>query len=183
MEASPPDNVKEQVNAAVFEGMFVRALKADGEFKDALRQLGVDLARLEVQYPVTTWFAALDLASRRLHPTLPREEAHRELGRAFIDGYVRTLVGTVLLAAAPMLGPARLVARMPRMLNTARPSGIQASAREMGPNAWMLDVKDRFAAPGFHAGMVEQALTYCKVSATVEIVARTPEGFSLSIRW
>jgi uncharacterized protein (TIGR02265 family) len=183
MEASPPENVKEQVNAAVFEGMFVRALNADGEFKEALLQVGVDLDHLEVQYPVTTWFAALDLASRRLHPTLPREDAHRELGRTFIDGYARTLVGTVLLAAAQVIGPARLVARMPRMLNTARPSGIQASAREVGSNAWVLDVKDRFAVPGFHAGMVEKALTFTKVSATVEIEARTPEGFSLSIRW
>ena len=69
------------------------------------------------------------------------------------------------------------------MLNAARPSGIRASAREVGPHAWVLDVKDRYAAPGFHAGLVQQALTYCRVSATVEIEGRSSEGFSLHIRW
>ncbi len=173
----------EEVNAAVFEGLFVRALKVDGAFAGDLRRAGVDLANLEPKYPVETWFAALDVARRRLYPGLSEIDAHRELGRTFLDGYARTLVGSVLMAAAPMVGPARLVSRVPRMLMTARPTGIRATAREIGPREWVVDVQDRFAAPGFHAGLIERGLNHCRANARIVIENRTDEGFSLRITW
>jgi uncharacterized protein (TIGR02265 family) len=103
---------------SMFEGMFVRALRVDGDFKAQLRAKGFDLDRAHPRYPITVWLDCVDLAATRLYPGESRAQAWQQLGRRFIDGYFETLVGKLITASFPFLSAKSFVTRVPRFMTS-----------------------------------------------------------------
>jgi uncharacterized protein (TIGR02265 family) len=175
-----------RVQVSVFEGVFARSLKAEGELAAALARAGYDIARPEASYPPALLATCLELASRHCFPQLSLTEGTREIGRRFMDGYRQTLVGSVLVAALPLLGPARMLARLPRMMGANQNFG-HTVAKAVGEQHWTVDYSGN--PPGvppcahYSAGCIEAALRLTRVEPTVTVTAERPDGFTLDIRW
>lgn len=168
---------------AFFEGLFVRALGAEGAFADALRTVGVDVRRLQPGYPIEVWNEALEVAWKQCFAHLDREAAYRELGRQLAYGFARTLVGRVVDLSLPLLGPERFVQRIPSFskLDTYE---YQVRVESLGERRFRVHYwNDPDAKPDFMAGLFEVGLRKTGVQPVVAVTRREPKGFELELSW
>ena len=87
--------------------------------EDKLRALGLDPDALQPGYPLHVWEGAVRLIAAALWPDLPAEEAWQTMGREFLDGYFKTVVGKAALVMGKVIGPKRLMERMGRNFRIA----------------------------------------------------------------
>ncbi|MFZ5444367.1 MAG: DUF2378 family protein [Myxococcota bacterium] len=142
---------------SMFEGLFVRALKVDGPFKERLRAKGFDLDRPQLRYPVTVWEDCIDVAVAELYPGVPRDEGWRRIGRRFIEGYFETLVGRMLSVTLPLLSSTAFLNRGPRMISTGL-EGARVRLQWRDPRTAVLHVEE---ASDLSGALVAGALEVC----------------------
>lgn len=173
------------VDAALFEGMFVRAIRPDAAFAAELRAAGFDLARIEPRYHPSVWRKALEIARRRLYADRPEERGYRELGNRFIEGYFETIIGKIISIPLSLVSPDRLIQRLPKTWKTTRPDVQVDAPLQEGPQRWRVRFHDQHSVPGFVAGIIEGASrrTTMRAGATVEIERSSASGFDLVIWW
>jgi uncharacterized protein (TIGR02265 family) len=166
-----------------FEGLFVRGLGAEGPLAEGLRAVGVDVRRLQPSYPIEVWNKALEVAWKQRYPHLERESAYHELGRQLGQGFIRTLLGKVVDASLPLLGPERFIQRIPSLsrLDTFE---YQVQVERLGERRYRISYReDPDAKPDFMAGLFEEGLRRTGVEPTVAVTWREPGGFDLELRW
>jgi uncharacterized protein (TIGR02265 family) len=158
------------------EGLFIRGLgdRMTGPLKAELKTLGLDLDR-KLPPAVTrhVWFAAIDAIVRHVYGELPREEAHRELGRSMMEGIEHTFFGRAMAPAVRLLGPRRLLKRVPTNMKTANNFSIGVMT-ELGPTSAQLVVDDVGDAPHIFCGSLERMVTWAggkNVKVSVEAPA------------
>lgn len=169
------------VKAMLFEALHA-VVPAGSPVEARFRRLGFDPAQPRVAYPVEVWIGCVEAAAEALFPGRPRREAARELGRLWLSGFARTLVGKVMLAAIGLMGPDRLLAHVPRSFATGR-AGVSAQVMNVGATERLVQVRDPRPLPDFVAGIFEALLVRGGVKAVVEIEERRPDGFALRVRW
>jgi uncharacterized protein (TIGR02265 family) len=128
------------VFSQTFEGL-QRALgdRLTGQVSTEFRALGVDFAKgLEPAYELDVWVRCVRHASQLLNPELPEAEQLYRFGRAFIDGYERTMVGKAMLTTLRLIGPKRTLARMDRNLRSGNNYTQTRLEPAAGPNAFTL---------------------------------------------
>src|SRR3954469_24530475 len=108
------------IEAALFEGMFVRAMRPDTPFAAELKELGFDLKRIQSRYAVEVWRNALEVARKRLFGERPKDRGYRALGNLFVDGYFETIIGKILSVPLSLVSPEKVIQRMPKSWKTAR---------------------------------------------------------------
>jgi uncharacterized protein (TIGR02265 family) len=149
------------VFATTVEALFVRGLggRLGCATRRRLRDAGLDLdCRLEVAYPLEQWKAFLGIAAEELYPQLPATEAHWRLGEHFIEGYLQTFVGRVVLGMAEALGALRTLAHVGKDVCSGNNFGEFQSA-ELASGHLRLWVNDVLSAqPGFAAGAFVRVL-------------------------
>src|SRR5689334_22154727 len=119
------------IDAALFEGMFVRAVRPDPSFAAELKYLGFDVTRIQSRY--------------------------RALGNLFVDGYFETIIGKILSVPLSVVSAERVIQRLPKSWKTAR-SDIQIDPPvEEAPQRWRVRFRDSNPLPDFFAGVVEGA--------------------------
>ncbi|MBF5042567.1 DUF2378 family protein [Aggregicoccus sp. 17bor-14] len=165
-----------------FEGLFEHVLQPDGAFREALRRAGYDAADPRESYPLGVWREALRVARAHAHPQLTEAQAYRELGRQVIQGLSHTLVGRVFALAAPMLGPARCVAKMPTYLRSSR-EDVRVHVRALELRLWEVEVHDPDPLPEFVAGSVEAVLRLTRVLPRVEVELQSASAYVLRVSW
>jgi uncharacterized protein (TIGR02265 family) len=166
-----------------FEGLFVRALGAEGALADALRTVGVDVRRLQPSYPIEVWNEALEVTWRQRYPHLERESAYRELGRQMAYGFIRTLAGKVVDVSLPLLGPERFVMRIPS-LSRLDTFDYQVEVVPLRERCYRVSYRhDSDAKPDFMAGLFEVALRRTGAEPVVKVTLREPTGFDLELSW
>ncbi len=166
-------------NHSVFEGMFDRALRPAGSFAVALRGLGYDPERPELWYPTVTWNRALDVSREHLFPELSREDADRELGRRFIEGFFETITGKFVKLALPLVGPEGMLRRLPRYYQPTQ-TGTEIEILEDGPRTLRLRSTSDHNRPDFMVGLLEGVPNF---GYRPEVIERSPESFTLRIGW
>jgi uncharacterized protein (TIGR02265 family) len=147
-----------EVRAALFEGLFFRGLHLPEAVTAELRALGYDADSPAEHLTLALWLQCAEVARRVLLPESTREEAYRELGRRFLEGYLRTVVGRLLAATFRFRSPRTFVQRLPRYIATGIP-GLQVSTE------WASDAEALVhlalgepEAAHFLAGIIEVAL-------------------------
>jgi uncharacterized protein (TIGR02265 family) len=166
-----------------FEGLFIRSLQAGGAFAAALRACGFDPQHPRALYPIEVWNAALEVAWRHCYPELDRESAYRELGRQLCRGFLQTWMGKVVDMGLPMLGPERLIARVPNLFTL---DSYRYDVRVL-PVSWhharVCFRNDPDAKPDLVAGLLEEGLLRTGARPTVTVTLRQGPNFDLDVTW
>ena len=173
-----------RIPVSVMEGLFVRGLHADGKLAEGLLSLGYDIRKPELNYPVLTYQRCVNLARQELFSHLSDEEAYRLLGRKLITGFLETLVGRVVAVAMPMIGPARVVDRLPRYLAMMGRTDLEVTMTPVTERSRRIYLPDRYNRPEFLAGGLEVGLEQANApQALVTVEERSLEGYRLFLRW
>lgn len=172
-----------RVPASVFEGLFVRGLKAQGRLAQELEALGYHMKKPEMDYPNALWQRAVALARQEVYPELGEEEAYRQLGRQLVTGFAETLIGRVAAVALPMVGPARALERVPRYLTMMGRTDIEVTLSPVGERGRRIHLMDRYNRPDLMAGGLERMLELTSVQPRINVEERSAEGYRLLIRW
>lgn len=181
MDAAPANDAFTTDNG-LFEGLFVRALDVTGPLEVELRRLGYDRRRPEPRYPTAVFVACVDATRRALHPTLQVDAGLRLLGTAFFTGFRETILGRVFTGAVGVIGPRRLLGRIPRQMQSAR-GGVCCRLVEHGPTSYDLAIEDPAPLGPFFAGAVTTVLEAAGAHGVAVTVAPKPGGYDLQARW
>jgi uncharacterized protein (TIGR02265 family) len=166
-----------------FEGLFIRSLKASGAFADALRDCGFDPRNPKAIYPIEVWNASLEVAWHHCYPGWTRERAYHELGRHFCRGFLQTWMGKVVDLSLPMLGPERLLTRIPNLLllDIFR---YDVKVLLLGPRHYRVAIRNNpDPKPDFLAGLLEEGLCKTGVNPTTTVVMRNGGDFDIDAAW
>jgi uncharacterized protein (TIGR02265 family) len=173
------------VEASMFEGLFVRALRVEraSAFAEELRRAGYDLDAPKEHYDVAVWTACLDVAGARLHPDASREEAWRRLGRTFAKGYFDTLIGRAIAAVLPWMRAERFLERGPQFLRTGL-GGAGCDVDLMGPGEALVLLHGPHPGSAFVlTGVLEECFARMGVEGTfTPTVVEGVEG-RIAVRW
>ncbi len=166
-----------------FEGLFIHSLRASGAFADALRDCGFDTHHPKALYPIEVWNEALEVAWRHCYPGLERERAYHELGRQLILGFLKTRMGWVVGMSLPLLGPERLLSRLPSLfsLDTFR---YDIEVRQLGWRHYLVCFRnDPDAKPDLVAGCIEEGLHKAGCMPTCSVTRRAGQDFDIELWW
>lgn len=167
---------------SVFEGLFAKVLKPSGKFADDLRGIGFDPDRPVPKYPTRVWNAALQVAARHVCPGQPHEQAMRSLGKQFIQGFYGTIVGHMIRVTLPILGPLRVLQRLPKNYEMVR-TDVKMDVTQTGPKQVQIDVKDAHAEPHFTCGLIEAAAQNPKIRLIANVARHEGGTYTLQVRW
>ncbi|MBL8921403.1 MAG: DUF2378 family protein [Myxococcaceae bacterium] len=170
------------INHALFEGLFRRALTPDAALEGALKACGYDLRRPVDRYSGQVFAACLEATRAHLHPDQPAEEGLRALGRAFVSGFQQTILGKVVTTALPILGPARFLPRLPARFRSIR-TDASVAVELTGPASATLMFTDAQPLGPFFAGVIEAALRLAKAERPVVALQPAPDGYRLDVSW
>lgn len=157
-QAVPPE--QRIVYSQVVEGLLEHGLhgRVTLRLKARLKQAGLDLDRpLLPAYPVTLWKGCLAIIAEEAYPGVPREQAFRQLAEAHVAGYGRTLLGRAAFGVMRLLGPRRLVLRLPQTMR-ANDNYTEAELVERGPTTYEMWMNSVLDAPGYAEALFEALL-------------------------
>ena len=154
------------------EGTFVRAfgprIQARQPCHQELVSVGIDVTRpLKPSYHAGLYENAMKVLKKHLFPTHTDEAAYRELGRETCAGFYRTLVGSALAKVQPLIGPDRMLTRLPNSITNSS-NFMKAQIEKRAPGDYKLHVWGS-NTPWYVAGAVDYAVNHSGVKATVEI--------------
>ena len=172
-----------RIPSSVFEGLFVRGLEPNSQLARALGAEGYDPRCPEIDYPVQVWKRCVALARDLAYGELSDADAYRILGRKLTQGFADTLVGRVAAVALPMIGPARVVERLPRYLAMMGRPDLEVQLVSVGERARRITIPDTHNRPEFIAGALEVALERAHVQPIISVEDRSHLGFRLLVRW
>lgn len=179
MAVPPAERV---VFGSVFEALARIVTVSRPSLVAPLKQLGVDVHKLQAAYPAEMWKAATDLVAKDLFPEFSPQVAAYRLGRVFIESYFQTLIGRALSATLKILGPARSFNRVSRSFRTAN-NFTEDRVLTHGPNDYELWINE-LHVPYVNQGVLQGALeTIGAKQCSVEIVKIDGEGVTYRCRW
>lgn len=170
----------ETTENGLFEGLFVRALDAQGPLEQELRERGFDRRRPRARYTSQVFRDCLEVARRHRYPDLTPAEGLRALGRDFIAGFRQTILGSVMTAALPLLGPRSMLTKVPARLQRLR-SDMIVTVEQRSPDDFVLTAQDPQPVGDFFVGALEAGLRLAGAhGATVTSMAR-PGGWTSTV--
>ncbi len=171
-----------EVDNALFEGLFVRALEVSGPLTNELARLGYDVKRPQPGYPASVLVACLGAAHRALAPDRDESEALRQFGTRFVEGFRQTILGRVATTALPILGPARFLQKLPGRFRSIRHDAT-ATVESTGARSARLVFTDPVQLGPFFAGVVESALRLSGAASPRVEVIPSATGYVLMATW
>lgn len=165
------------VFAPLVEAMFVRALgtRLTPICREHLRNVGLDLEKpLRDTYALQEWKEFLSITATHLYSGLPAKATYLAMGERLVDSLFEGFVGRGRLQMLRLLGPARALDRMSRLLKS-NTNFIDLRRTVEGDSALRLTVNDVLAdEPTFLAGCMGRLLQL----AQAEGLSVMPEEFT-----
>ncbi len=178
--------VEEVVYDSTVEGLFKRALgeRFSLHSKQRLKDAGLDLdGKLQARYPRLKYYQFVRIAAEELYPGKPLEEAHYELGRAFIDGFRLTLIGKTVAGMARLLGPKKTLARMSQNMESSN-NYLKTSHKELGPGKVEISLTQVSGAPGYFRGVLQRIMEIVNAAnPRVRTIAAVGQGAAYLVEW
>ncbi|HLT29096.1 MAG TPA: DUF2378 family protein [Myxococcaceae bacterium] len=123
-----------------------------------LLELGLDPRKpFQAGYPADLWHQTVRILAEEQHPVLGDLDGTREVGRAFMRGYMQTTLGRSTFAMLRVLGTLRSLKRMSRNFRTGD-NFTETWLHEDAPGDVRLEL-NHTEVPAFIQGMLEQGLT------------------------
>ncbi len=137
-----PEYFSQRENVINIEGIWpileVTGLDKNPQVIEELRRdFNYDVKRPPGAVPFETGVALQNYLAKYLYPDLPKAAALWKLGRVTFEGYRRSLVGKVMLAAMPIWGPHRAIKNAPRIYDMTMRYGVR-TVKQTGPNKYEL---------------------------------------------
>lgn len=181
-----PEPSERLVFSQVVEGLIKHGLRNEVSpaLKGRLRGEGLDLDRpLLPAYPVDAWNRCIRHMADEVFPGLPREQALRELAARNVSGLGETLIGRALYGVLRLIGPRRMVMRLPRdVAGTDNYSNVTVT--EVGPNQWRMWMNSRLELPGYAESLFESMLRVAGAkSPVVEVIRKGENETEYLLRW
>jgi len=154
------------------EGTFIRAfgnkIRGSTPCHEGLRQVGIDISKpLKPQYRASDYESAMRVLHTHLFATLTEEAALRQMGNETTEGFYRTLLGSALAKVQPLIGPDRMLTRLPASITNSS-NFMKAELKQRGPRDYQLHVwGSNF--PWYVAGAVERAVAHTGVKPRLDI--------------
>ncbi len=171
---------------SVFEGLFLKALKAEvnPQLKTRLKGIGMDLdAKLKPLYPHSVWLESLTLSAEELFPQKTQVEALRELGARAVLGYFDTFIGMALKQMLRAIGVRRSLGRMSQNFSATN-NYTQTRIKELGDNHVELWMNELTLTQHNMAGIVQTGLGVAGgKNVRVSIVSSDADGVTLDVLW
>ncbi|MBF5043411.1 DUF2378 family protein [Aggregicoccus sp. 17bor-14] len=181
-----PEPSERLVYASVVEGLLRHGVQEPLPLvlKERLRHIGVDVDRpLLPAYPVPMWMHCLRAVAEELYPGEPLERALRALAVRHAEGYGHTVVGHALYAVARMMGPRRMVHRLPHLLASGD-NYTRAELLELAPAHYELRMNSEVDMPGYAEGLMEALLGLSGArEPQVQELERGDGHTRFSLRW
>lgn len=168
----------------VIEGLIQHGLggRVSSRLRERLGELGLNVDRLPSTFPVVKWWKCLHIIIEELFPGVPVEEAFRRLARQHVEGYGRTLMGRATLRVMRLLGPRRMVQRLPNVLSSTDNYTV-GTVEEKGPMAWELTLNS-VQPPGYTESLFESMLSACgAVEPRVKVIQRGEDSTTYLLTW
>jgi len=163
VKSRPPVRLEDRlVYSEVIEGLIQHGLggRVPSRLRERLGDLGLDVDRLPSTFPVVTWHKCLRVLTEELFPGVPMDEAFRRLARQHVEGYGRTLMGRATLRVMRLLGPRRMVHRLPSVLS-ATDNYTAGSVEERGPTQFVLSLNSNMQPGAYTESLLEAMLHTC----------------------
>jgi uncharacterized protein (TIGR02265 family) len=176
------------VFAPSVEGLLVRGLGAQlsMEARRELQLLGIDLARpLKPAYPAELWHQGLAVVARHVYPGVAPEDAYFKMGERTVRGLEDHFVGKTMVALAKLVGPRKMLARLPSTVKTGS-NFAHLTVTELGPNAYELTSQPYMGYGEFMQGSIYAAILIAGgKEPRVEIAEydRAAEKLRLHVTW
>ncbi|MFT3713789.1 MAG: DUF2378 family protein [Archangium sp.] len=171
-----------RVTQSAFEGLYQHAITPDETLRAALREAGFDLHAQKPEYPAEVWKECLRITARHLHPSLPHEEALRRLGRVFIDGFFKTIIGRIASTVVSMVGPDVVLRRARGFFMSSAP-GLAMTIEERGRHDFMVRFYSPITNPEFDSTVLLTVVERAGAKNIQSQVVPRSDGFDLSVRW
>jgi len=177
----------ELVYSNTFEGLRL-ALKKHGvapaEVDAAFRGIGVHFEKLLPAYSKQHFIDSLQLAVKLAFPDSDAETAFRKVGSLVIEGYIQTVLGRAVHAAAQLMGPSWTLKRMTRSLRTSD-NCTETRVDEHGPADLSIWINDALGCRGYYEGVFERVVLVSGGKAPRCVVERTalPRQATYRVTW
>lgn len=149
---------------------------------DAFKRAGIDGKKFQAAYPLAQYTDLLDACGSSRFAHLEPLERFTEVGRLFMVGYEKTLVGQALIAVLKVLGPRRMLDRMTRNFRTAN-NYTEVSVETLSPTQHVVRIT-HVTRPGLFVGLLEKGLTYAGAKAlTVKLIDHRDTVARYDVRW
>jgi uncharacterized protein (TIGR02265 family) len=161
MKTPPPVRVEQRVVfAPVVEGLIRHGFQGNvsPRLRERLRMAGLDLDRpLLPAYSVPLWMNCLRIIVEEAYPGVAPEEGFRRLASRHVEGYGHTLFGRAVYRVMRLLGPRRMVQRLPQTLR-GTDNYTEADVVELGPREFEMRMNSVFDSPGYVESLFESLL-------------------------
>ncbi len=182
--ASSPHPAPRRMRYAPLEGL-LRSLDIS-ERSPEMRELvrlsgGTDYVPSEI--PVERFAEMLHFLARQRFGSLPTSEALFQVGACLFDGYRKTVLGQIQLAAIHLIGPERLMRKIPEFVGRSSNFGTRTTER-LGPNDWRVYFRGVPLPGDYYNGILHAALRVTGVQAPQTRWEQTgPEDMTFEVRW
>lgn len=177
---SSPRLVRDFVVEGMMRGMGIELASEEGQ--SLVRALG-GTRTLPADVPAERYAEVVRLVARRHHPQLSEARGLHEVGKAVFEGYRKTLMGKLALSALSLMGPERLVKKIPEILRRNTNFG-ERHVEQRGPNHYVI-VSRGVPLPGdYYAGVLDAAMHAVGVEPQLLRWEQTaPEDTLHEVRW
>ncbi|MGA9524889.1 MAG: DUF2378 family protein [Myxococcaceae bacterium] len=156
----PPSQEEQLVYGHTLEGLFKLAIgpKLDDRARARLRENGLDLGRpLQPTYTRRQFRKWVLIAAEEIYPKLSPDQALERIGEHSVEGYVKTLLGKMILATVRVLGPKRTLSRLTQNLSSSG-NYFETRATDTGKSSCDLWYNDVGGLTPYYVGMLRMVL-------------------------
>lgn len=147
------------------------------------REALIDVNALAASYPLKAHDAMVKVLSEELYPTKSIDEATYELGMSMMGRYGDSLLGKALFAVIRMLGPMKVLKRVPEYFKQGN-NYADVKIEVTGPSSYILDHNEVGAWPHYVRGSMHGSGKVIGLKGhAVELLSYDGHRATLRVSW
>jgi uncharacterized protein (TIGR02265 family) len=137
----------------------------------------------EKDVPVEQYIELVQWLASRYYSHLPLSKGLFEVGMRWYEGYRKTILGKVQLAAIHIIGPERTLKKVPAYAEKHSNFG-KRNLVQQGPQSYILQFREIPLAPDFVIGILKGGFVECGIEkVSLEWKRLGPEDLDFIISW
>lgn len=138
------------------EGLYRALQPLTAQERAAFLKAGVTGEKWAAAYPLQAYVDIQNACAASRFAHLPEDERYFEIGRLFMAGFEKTLMGSAMLAVLKLIGPRRALDRLTRSMRSAN-NFSEGTFESLAPNHHRITINFTIR-PGFYRGVLVASL-------------------------